>query len=193
MKRAAPGRGAVPLFLLKFSLFASALLGLWWVVQPLYVELAGQAAGLAIRYVAGLALTGMKVTVDASGVLNTKTSLVYLYEGRPIEIKVAFLIANLPAYFALILATGGLTWRRRLRALGLGAAILFAGHVAFLAIMFTFSREVRGAPEVPTAFGLFVMTLPFPLWIVFAYWDRAAAWLDAATGAGPGRKAPPGE
>ncbi len=175
-----PGRGAVFFFLLKFCVIAAVLLGVWWIVQPGYVFIVGHAAALAIRYIGGIELDGVDVDVD-DGVLNTNTSLVYCYEGRPIPIKVAFLVSNLPAYLALILATGGLGWRRRLRALAFGSAILIVAHVVFLAVMFTFSREVRAAPEIPTAFGLFVMTLPFLLWIVFAYWERAEDWMRRAT------------
>jgi len=183
MTREGKGRGAVLLFLLKFCVIAAVLLGVWWVVQPAYVSVVGNAAGLAIRYIAGINLEGVEVAVDKTGVLNTKTSLIYHYEGRPVAIKVAFLVSNLPAYLALILATGGIGWKRRVRAWAIGSAILIMGHMAFLAIMFTFSREVRAAPEIPTAFGMFVMTLPFLLWIVLAYWERAAAWMgDMTTG-----------
>jgi len=177
MSRRATGRGEVLFFLLRFCAIAAVLLGAWWVIQPAYVSLVGNAAGLGIQYIGGMDLEGVEVAVDESGVLNTKTSLIYRYQGRPITINVAFLVSNLPGYIALIVATGGIGWGRRLHALAIGSAILIAGHIAFLAIMFTFSREVRAAPEIPTAIGLFVMTLPFLLWIVFAYWERAGAWM----------------
>jgi len=180
MTREAPARGAVLFFLLKFAVLAGILLAVWWIIQPYYVGAVGSVARIAISVVGGITIDGVKVEVDDTGVLNTKTLLVYKYEGRDVAIKVAFLVSNLPAYIALILATGGIGWARRLRALGIGCAILIVGHIAFLAIMFTFSREVRAAPEVPTAFGLFVMTLPFLLWVVLAYWERAAAWIEGA-------------
>lgn len=175
----ARSRGAVALFLLKFAVFAAALLGVWWwVLQPPYVWTAGQVAAVLIRYVMGVDLEGMRVEVDNRGVLNTMTSLVYLHGGDKAQINVAFLVANLPAYVALVLATAGITWMHRLRAIAYGSAILFVGHVVFLVIMFTFARKVQAAPEVPTAFGIFVMTLPFLLWIVFAYWEHASAWFE---------------
>lgn len=178
MTAAAPRRGTVVWFLLKFVVIAATLLVIWWIFQPQYVFLVGHAAGFVIQFVAGIPLEGVEVTVNQNGVLNTMTALTYRYEGRPVKINVAFLVANLPAYLALVLATGGVGWRRRVRAGAVGSAILFVGHVAFLAIMFTFAREVREAPEIPTAFGMFVMTLPFVLWIVLVYWDRAAAWMQ---------------
>ena len=48
-----------------------------------------------------------------------------------------------------------------------------------LAVMFIFARQVQAAPEVPTAFGMFIMTLPFLLWIVFAYWDKVVELFDS--------------
>lgn len=193
MSRPHPVAG-VAWFLLKFCLIVPVLLVLWWIVQPYYVRAIGQIAGVVIRYFGNLTIEGMRVEVDESGVLNTRTSLVYLFEGRRYPIEVAFLIANLPAYLALVLATSGLAWRRRLRAMALGSGILAVGHVLFLSIMFIFARQVQAAPEIPTAFGMFVMTLPFPLWIVFAYWDKVLELfegIDSAGAQGADKKNPP--
>jgi len=193
MSAKGPSRGVVALFLFKFVLIAAGLLAVWWwFLQPRYVWVAGQAASVLIRYVMGAPLEGMRVDVDERGVLSTMTSLVYLHSGDTARISVAFLVSNLPAYVALVLATAGIGWARRLRAIAYGGGILFVGHVVFLVIMFTFARKVQEAPEVPTAFGIFVMTLPFLLWIVFAYWEQASAWFDGtAGGAGEKGAAPP--
>lgn len=185
-------RGAVAFFLLKFLVLSAGLLALWWwLLQPPYVWLAGQTAGVLIRYVMGVSLDGMRVAVSERGVLSTMTSLEYLHGGETAKINVAFLVANLPAYFALVLATGGIGWMRRAKALLYGGGILFAGHVVFLVVMFTFAQRIQEAPEVPTAFGIFVMTLPFLLWIVFAYWERALGWFDGAAAPEPIQKDPP--
>lgn len=192
MSGGAQTRGAVAFFLLKFLVFAAALLALWWwLLQPPYVWLAGQTAGVLIRYVMGVALDGMRVVVSDKGVLSTMTSLEYLHGGETAKINVAFLVANLPAYIALVLATGGIGWVRCAKALVYGSGILFAGHVVFLVIMFTFAQRIQAAPEVPTAFGIFVMTLPFLLWIVFAYWEHALGWFDGTVAAEPNQKNPP--
>ena len=189
-----PGSAAgVGWFLLKFLVIVSVALVLWWIVQPAYVELIGQIAGVLIVYVGGVPIDQLLVEVDDSGVLNTLTSLVYVHDARRYPINVAFLIANLPAYIALVLATGGLGWKRRLRALIFGSGILLVGHVVFLAVMFIFAREVQQAPEIPTAFGMFVMTLPFLLWIVFAYWERVVDLFEAAERRSAGHQDQPGE
>jgi hypothetical protein len=176
-------------FLVKFAIAAAGLLVIWWIVQPRYVWFIGQIAGAGIVYAGGIPVDRMLVEVDDSGVLNTRTSLVYVHDGRRYPIDVAFLIANLPGYLALVLATGRLGWKRRLRALVYGAGILIAGHVIFLVVVFVFAREVQAAPEIPTAFGLFVMTLPFLLWIVFAYWERVAEFFAPPSASGDGAAA----
>lgn len=171
MKRPHPFAGVV-WFLAKFSVIVAVLLVGWWTIQPQYVRAIGKISGVAIVYVGGVSIDGFVVEVDESGVLNTRTSLVYLQDDRRYPINVSFLIANLPAYIALVLATTGLGWKHRASALFIGSSILILGHIVFLAVMFTFAREVQSAPEVPTAFGMFIMTLPFLLWIVLAYRDK---------------------
>ncbi len=179
MTRRHPGAGVL-WFLAKFCVIAAVLLLGWWIVQPHYVALIGKLAGVAIVYVGGVSIDGSIVEVDESGVLNTRTSLVYLQADRRYPINASFLIANLPTYVALVLATGGLGWKRRVRALAVGGAILVLGHITFIAVMFTFAREVQSAPEIPTAFGMFIMTLPFLLWIVLAYWDKVVELFENA-------------
>lgn len=159
-------------FCFKFVAFSAVLLALWWTIQPYYARLVGQLAGMGLKYLGGIPIEALLVEVDEAGVLNTKTQLVYIYQGRRYPLAIAYLIANIPPYIALILATGGITWRRRLRALAIGIGILFAGHVGFLAYLFAFARQVQESPQVPTAVGLFLLTLPFMLWIVLAYWER---------------------
>ena len=189
MKRAHPFAGVV-WFFAKFAVIVAVLLMGWWTIQPWYVGGIGKAAGVLIVYVGGESLDGSAVEVDESGVLNTRTSLVYLQSDRRYPINVSFLIANLPTYIALVLATTGLGWKRRARALAIGGGVLVAGHVIFLAVMFTFARQVQSAPEVPTAFGMFLMTLPFLLWIVLAYWEKVVELFESVDASGKKPEAP---
>ncbi len=73
---------------------------------------------------------------------------------------------------ALVLATKGLRLVRRLRILLYGCGILMVGHVLFIVVLMRFQEALKSASEVPTAVMQFYLTLPFLLWIVFAYWDR---------------------
>ncbi len=175
------GRAAgVAWFLVKFAALSGVLLFVWWIVQPYYVKLIGRIAGVGIVNIGGVPIDRVLVEVDPAGILNTRTSLVYVHDERRYPISVSFLIANLPAYLALVIATSGLHWKRRLRAIGFGSGILVAGHAVFLGVMFVYARQVQAAPEVPTAFGMFVMTLPFLLWIVFAYWEHIVELFENA-------------
>jgi len=179
-------------FVAKFLLIVSALLFLWWwKLQPAYVALVGQTAGIVLRFAAGVRLEGMLVEVDPSGVLSTETILIYLVEGARYPIDIAYLVANIPPYCALVLATPGLGLRRSLRVLGIGTAILAATHVFFLVFAFLIADRVQDAPEIPTAIGLFLMTLPFLLWIVLAYRDKISTFILVAEGASPKKEAPP--
>lgn len=163
--------GGIGLFVLKFFGAVAVLLVIWWTVQPQYIWVVGQTAGLLLR-VGGVPLEAMRVEVDEAGILNTLATLVYVSEGRDYPIDVAFIIAGIPPFIALVLATPELALRRRLLAIALGTGILAVGHIAFLSIAFGFHRQVERSPELPTAFGLFVMTLPFILWIALVYRDR---------------------
>jgi hypothetical protein len=180
MNRPHPAAGIL-WFFVKFVVIVAVLLTVWWTIQPQYVSVIGRLAGVAIVYLGGVDLDRTLVEVDESGVLNTRTSLVYIQSDRRYPINVAYLIANLPTYIALVLATTGLAWKRRLAALLIGGAVLLLGQVTFLAVMFIFARQVQSAPEVPTAFGMFIMTLPFLLWIVLAYRDRVIDFFENAT------------
>jgi hypothetical protein len=43
-----------------------------------------------------------------------------------------------------------------------------------------FQTQLMKASEVPTAVVQFFLTLPFLLWIAFAYWDKIASSAGAA-------------
>jgi len=169
---AKPGSvAAIGLFALKFLCIVAVLLMAWWSIQPAYITVIGQVAGLGLR-LGGLSLEAMRVEVDASSVLNTETTLVYVSEGVDKRLAVAYLVANIPPFIALVLASPGLGWKRRGRAIAAGVAILAASHIAYLVLAFGFARQIQQAPELPTAFGFFILTMPFILWIALVYRDR---------------------
>ncbi|HDP35853.1 MAG TPA: hypothetical protein ENN29_12185 [Candidatus Hydrogenedentes bacterium] len=85
---------------------------------------------------------------------------------------IALLVTNLPPYVALVLATAGLAWKKRARILVYGCAILIFFHVLFIILALRFQDAMLQVSEIPTAVTQFFLTLPFMLWIVFAYWER---------------------
>lgn len=186
--------GGIALFCAKFSVLSAVFLFLWWwKVQPLYVGFVGQISSAILRFIARIPIEAMRVEVDPAGVLSTETILVYVLDRRSYPIEIAYLVANIPPYFALVLATGGLGIKRTLTVLGIGLAVLIAGHATFLVLVFVFSRQIQEAPEVPTAIGLFLLTLPFILWIVLAYWDRLGTLFEEAEEDDGEQKDPPSE
>ncbi len=169
----ASGIGRIAFFCLKFLVLSAALLFLWWwKVQPHYVTLIGHITRAILEHIAREPIDGMLVQVNTAGVLSSETSLVWIIGERERSSSVAFLVANIPPYIALVLATPGLALKRIAKILLYGLGILATGHILFLTLAFVFSRQIQESPEVPNAIGLFLMTLPFMLWIVFAYWDK---------------------
>lgn len=188
MSERAQGAGIV-LFCLKFGLFSALLLPLWWwLLQPIYVNVLGQVAGIFLRSVVQLPLEAVRVVVNEAGVLQSDTTLVYVRDSGEFPINVAYLVANVPPFVALVLATAGLGFARALKVLATGVGVLFVGQTIFIVIAFAYSERVERSPEIPTAFGLFLMTLPFLLWIVLAYWDRLGEFFEDAE---PEKETPP--
>lgn len=66
-------------------------------------------------------------------------------------------------FVGMMLATPGLSVRRRSVGLGLGLVVLFLTHV-FLNV-----TQVRGAPQLPLVPALVSDTLPFLLWLAAAH------------------------
>ncbi len=190
-----PGIGRVAFFCLKFVAFSAVFLFLWWwMLQPAYAALLGWISGALLTHVAGIPIDSTYVEVDPGSVLSTKTDLVFVVEQIHYPIAIASLVANIPPYCALVLATPGLAVKRLMKVLSIGLGILAAGHVIFLVLVFVFSGQIQEAPEVPTAIGLFLLTLPFMLWIVLAYWDKVMLLFEQP-GETPAQKeeAPPPE
>lgn len=165
-------------FCAKFLVLITILGVIWWKLLPVYGYVLVQISGGLLKFV--LAVPIESGHIDAAGVLNTESKLVLLQaSGPPRSMDLALLITNIPPYIALVLATAGLGLWRRLRILAYGCGILMFGHIVFIVVIFRFQEALKGASEVPTATIQFFLTLPFLLWIVFAYWDRIAAYLSA--------------
>ena len=163
----------LPLFCLKFLVFVVVLVIVWWLLLPYYGAFLMQMTGIPLRHALGVPSTAGRI--DASLVLNTGTKMVFTVEGRERVMPLALLVTNVPPYIALVLATAGLTWKRRGLILLYGCGILCAFHILFIIVAMRFQDAMMRASEIPTAVVQFFLTLPFMLWIVFAYWDRILA------------------
>jgi len=160
----------VLLFLLKFAVVAPVCLLVGWEAAPYYAWVIGQGAGMLLVVVFGVSIEAMRVTEE--GILNSKSLLVFVVDGQERSLPIVPLVTNLPAYVALVLATVGLVWRRRLVALGIGCGVLAVTHVAYVVLVFVYSDVLQKAPQIPEM----LITLPFLLWIVLIYGRELTAY-----------------
>lgn len=163
-------------FCAKFLVFVVIFVVLWWLLLPYYGRILVQITGMPLRYIMGLPIESGRI--DAGGVLNTGTNLTFSIAGRDRTMHIALLATNVPPYIALVLATAGLTWKRRLRILFYGCGILCLFHALFIIIALRFQDIFMHASEIPTAVVQFFLTLPFMLWIVFAYWEQLLSFVQ---------------
>ncbi len=165
------GKWNVLLFCLKFVIFVSVLVILWWwLLLPHYAQFLLQCSGVILKYLLKMPIESGFIAVD--GVLHTKTVLGFVVNGHKPAMPVALLVTNLPPYISLVLATSGLTVKKRLLIMVYGCSILCFFHVAFIVLAMRFSGIMNAGSEIPTAVVQFFLTLPFMLWIVFAYWNK---------------------
>jgi len=160
---------SIAFFCLRFAILIPVCLWLWTFVLPGYAWCLGWSGVPALRV--GFRVPVEDMTVEKAGKLNIGTTLTYTVEGKPRPIEVAPAISNIPPFVALVLVTGGLRWRRRLAALGIGLAILVLTHLLYIVLALAFSSAVQDAPQVATALAQLFITLPFVLWLVLARWD----------------------
>lgn len=168
------------LFLLRFIVLAPLLVCLWWSVLPIYAQVLVQVSGILARFVFSVPVTG--VGVQPEGLLNTGTVILFQLTDSSQHIlerrmPVALLVTNLVPYLALVLATAGLSMRKRLAVLAYGASIIVTGHILFITLLLRFQDSLKQVEEVSTATIQFFLVLPFLLWIWFVYSERIAGYL----------------
>ena len=179
----------VALFAAKFAVCVPVCLIAWWLVLPAYVWCLGFVSQPVLRYVANVPVESFSVSntglTSPHGILNTGTRLNFVLEEGQVSSKLGHLVTNVAPFIALVLATAGLTVRRRAKIVAVGTAILATAHVAFIFINFTL-----GATEISTGISQLFITMPFLLWIVLAYWDKLTFYFSDANGDGPPHDTP---
>lgn len=165
-----PATRSIFLFGLKFLIFLLVLAPLWWMLIPSYGWLLVQGCGSLLKF--GMGMPILAGRIETQGILNTGSLLVFDLEGRSAGMQIGLLVTNLPPFIALVLATPGLIWKRRALVLVGGSAMLILFHGMFIVVMLRFGAQFQAAQEIPTAVSQFILTLPFLLWIVLAYWQQ---------------------
>jgi hypothetical protein len=160
------------LFCLKFILVVPVCLVAWWGMVPAYTWGIGHLTSATLTAAAGADITG--TAVERKGILNTGTELVFTVGGARRGMPITQVVSNVAPFLALVLATAGLSLRRRCAILAIGTGILILGHWAYLVFAFIFASRISASPHLPTALAQLFLTLPFLLWITLAYWGGLA-------------------
>ena len=103
--------------------------------------------------------------------LNSLTTIQFVTATERPTLPLAQVCTNVAPYLALVLASGGLKWSRRLAVAFVGVSILGLTHLLHLVCAFVWRDTVAAHPQVPTVLGQFAITLPFLLWIILCYWN----------------------
>lgn len=170
------------LFLAKFIVTAPLCLCLWWGVSSYFAGLMGPYAWL-VGQTAGILLDGLfhaqiqALDVITDGVYNSRSNLIFtLPNDFTRTLPIEPLVTNLPSYIALVLATGGLGWKRMAGIALLGSLILAVTHVLFIVLVFQYGHFLEEWRQIPEM----LVMLPFLLWILLAYWDKLRLYLASA-------------
>jgi hypothetical protein len=168
------------MFLFRFILIAPFVLSIWWYFSPKYAWVLGQMTGSCISILTETTIDSLIIETEPGSILNTDTTMVLGSGENKYPIHISRFMNNISPFIALVLASPSVAFRRRLKILASGTAILILGQIVFLVSAFVFARRIQDAPQIPTAFGLFLMTLPFMLWIVLLYWEKLGEYLADA-------------
>ncbi len=174
----------IALFALKFLAIAPIFLVAWWMVVPTYSWILGQASGVMINAISARDIVAL--SVESGGILGTKTDLhlTTAATGSDVSMTISLILRTAPGFALLVLATPALGIVRRLRALIIGAAVLFVSHILFVVLMylFVFGSDSPNAELIADVLGKFLLTMPFILWLTLAYWDKVMAFLSDEDG-----------
>lgn len=143
---------------------------LWSYVLPYYVWLVGEVSGILLKYLGGVRVDA--VEIESRGVLHTSMTLTYAVRARRWSLEIGLLANTVPPYFALVIATAGLAWSRRVRLAATGLAVLAFTHVLFVFLFYTMKNHLEAAEPFLHAVGTFLLTMPLFLWIVLVYWQQ---------------------
>ena len=135
------------IFFVRFLIAAPICLVLGWLLSPPYIWVVGQCAGSIWRFLLHAPVEAMHV--KSQGILNTGSLLVYVVSGHERELPIVPLVTNLPSYIALVMATVGLTIKRRLVITGLGSANLFVSHIVYVVNVASYGPFLEKWPQVP--------------------------------------------
>ncbi len=157
-------------FCVKLFVLGPICLFAWWQVMPSYAYGLGQFTAAILKHLFGFPIEG--VVVHREGFMNTDTVMGYVVHGREATLPIAQLVSNIATFLALMLATGKLGWRRLAIGIAAGVAILAFTHAAYLITFYSMAQAIARDQTYFVAVAQVLITLPFVLWIVFAFWNQ---------------------
>ena len=168
-------RHSVIIFFARFTVLIIVCLPLWWLMMPHYALCIGRIVAVMVSHTTPMSIEAVSVSNAGDAPLNTGTALHFTIGGIDRTLPdVGQIFTNIAPFVALVLATAGLGFLRRLKVLGIGCAVLVATHIVFLWLMFILMAHGQRDMRIPL--GQFFLTLPFPLWILLAYWNKIASF-----------------
>lgn len=158
-------------FCIKFLLLVIPLVLVWWLYAlPWYGEFLKQVSGSILKFGMGMDIISGDLILE--GLLNTESKLTFAIGAHEPAMPIVKLVSNIPPYIALVLATPALGLIKKIKLIGYGVALLSFCHVAFIVFALSIEEGQMDYSKIPTALAQFFITLPFLLWVIFAYWDR---------------------
>lgn len=157
-------------FCVKLFILAPICLCVWWQIMPIYAHGLGHVTAAILRIVFGYPIED--AVVHAKGFMNVDTVMAYVVKGRESALPIAQLVSNIGTFCALMLATGRLGYRRLFLGGAAGIAILSFTHAVYLITFYSFAKAIARDQTYFVAFAQVLLTLPFILWIVFAFWNQ---------------------
>jgi hypothetical protein len=170
------------LFLLRFAIAAPLCFVFWFqFLLPLYAHAIGALALYVVYLTADSSIQGVLIVRD--GLFNSLTTIQFVTATERPTLPLAQVCTNVAPYLALVLASGGLKWKRRAAVAFIGVLILALIHLLHLVCAFVWRDTVAAHPQVPTVLGQFVITLPFLLWIILCHWNSISGLVANAKSA----------
>lgn len=177
--------GGLLFFVVRFLVLAVVLVIGWWAVVPYYGWVIAQISGSIAHFALGMKIFAVGYILEPDTVLNTGTRIFFQVPApdKPyaqLEMPVALLVTNLAPYVALVLASAGITLRRRVIVLLYGGAIIVSGHILFITILLRFQDALKQHSEIATSTIQLFLVMPVILWVWFVYSEKIGAYLEEA-------------
>jgi hypothetical protein len=165
-------------FLLRLAVLLPVMVAAGWLATPYYVWIIGNLTAATFNFLVLNPIQGVRIEVAPEAVLRSSVHLVYVTKEGAYPMNAGALTGNLAPYLAMVLATPGITGRWRWRALWRGTLALVVTHMALIFGLFAIRDRVAETIEIASGVSVFLLTLPFVLWIALASWE--VLWVRTA-------------